>query len=261
MNHPAKIEVGRRIRHHGAFWNDQEGLIVAIQGEPGKNRDQVIGPMTVIRPGACTFDVITFDGVMHRQCRESCIGRPGIGRIDLLDRVHGPAMIERAYRLVDEKKAADEVAAVLEREGFRNAEAARVIVDPPLFYWNGIKDAKGEKIQRAWYSPSSCRDEDEGITIYARDYDQVQREGSRLLRGAQRHRHHDGLLRQRQDPRAAGAPALRPGESRDGRAERAPGKARRQEERPVIEAIRNYTRLRLVAALAAALALYGVMSP
>ena len=23
----------------------------------------------------------------------------------------------------------------------------------PLFYWNGIKDAKGEKLQKCWYSP------------------------------------------------------------------------------------------------------------
>lgn len=167
-----KIEIGRRVRYHGPYWNDHDGLIVAIHGNPGEHADRVVGPMTVVNPKGCTFDVITFDGVMHHACRESCIGSPGIGRIDLLNRVHGAAMIERAHQLVADKIAADALAAQVERVNHEAFEAARVIVDPPLFYWNGIKDAKGEKLQRAHYSGGFyCHLPDGTITIYARDYD------------------------------------------------------------------------------------------
>jgi hypothetical protein len=41
----------------------------------------------------------------------------------------------------------------------------------PLFYWNGLKDAKGDKLQKAHYSAGACSGAPEGtITIYARDY-------------------------------------------------------------------------------------------
>lgn len=39
------------------------------------------------------------------------------------------------------------------------------------FYWNGIKDAKGGKLQRAHYSAGPLHNFPEGtISIYARDY-------------------------------------------------------------------------------------------
>ncbi len=31
-------------------------------------------------------------------------------------------------------------------------EATRVISDAPVFVFNGIKDARGEKLQKAWFS-------------------------------------------------------------------------------------------------------------
>lgn len=41
----------------------------------------------------------------------------------------------------------------------------------PRFYWNGIKDAKGAKLQRAHYNAGPYSRLPEGtITIYARDY-------------------------------------------------------------------------------------------
>ncbi|MBN7138972.1 hypothetical protein A7A76_07675 [Lysobacter enzymogenes] len=47
----------------------------------------------------------------------------------------------------------------------------------PRFYWNGIKDAKGAKLQRAYYSDMGPRPSVSGkypahtISIYARDYE------------------------------------------------------------------------------------------
>lgn len=170
---PLTIELGRRVHFAGCgFGDDCDGVIVAINGVPGAHLDRVVGPMTMVNPNACTFDVITFDGRSWPQCRESSIGRRGIGAITLLDRVHGPAMIERAHRLVAEKKAADALAATIARENFERQEAAREILAPPVFYWNGIKDAKGAKLQRAHYSDSAKSGRPEGtITVYARDYD------------------------------------------------------------------------------------------
>lgn len=169
---PLAIELGRRVHFAGCgFGDDCDGVIVAIKGAPGAHLDRVVGPMTMVNPNACTFDVVTFDGRSWPRCRESSIGRRGIGAITLLDRVHGPAMIERAHRLVAEKKAADALAATIARENFERQEAARVITDPPVFYWNGIKDAKGAKLQRCGYSGGEYRGLPDGtITIHARGY-------------------------------------------------------------------------------------------
>lgn len=170
MHEVPKIEVGRRVRYHRPYGNVIDGLIVEIRGEL-KGRKPSPGPMQVIRHDDATFDVITFDGHLVDNRREHDVGRLGIGGLDLLDRVHGPAMIERAHRLVAERIAADNLAAITARENFEAAEAARVIVDAPIFYWNGIKDAKGDKLQRAHYSAGELYNHPAGtLTIYARDY-------------------------------------------------------------------------------------------
>lgn len=118
---PSAIEIGRRVRYHLPYGNLAEGLIVSVQGQPGgAHRDQVAGPMRVINPSACQFEVITFDG-LHFHCRESSIGRPGIGRVDLLDRVHGLAMIERALELVSERRAREATEAAIARQQFADA--------------------------------------------------------------------------------------------------------------------------------------------
>lgn len=169
------IELGRRVRIHLPYHDIREGLIVAVHGEPGKNRDRVIGPMTMISPGACRFDVVTFDGTRH-DCRESCIGRPGIGRVDLLDRVHGPRLIEVAIRGVGERRTRELLERAKNDQAFREAEAARVIERAPRFYWNGLKDDKGAKLQRAWYSDYGPNGSTTGrypphtIAIYADGY-------------------------------------------------------------------------------------------
>lgn len=92
-------------------------------------------------------------------------------RVILTGPVHGApylAQLEAAAILRDVNgKAAQQVA----RQAFERTEAAREIKVAPLFYWNGIKDAKGEKLQRAWYSDGELISYPAGtITIYARDY-------------------------------------------------------------------------------------------
>lgn len=166
MNHE-KICVGRRVHFAAGYGNiDGDGLIVAVHGEPNPAPPQSFlgGVCRVVRPNDCAVDVILFDGRKLSGILQCGIDAPGIG-IKLLDRVHGPELIEvakrnAAQRAVDEKLAAEAAA-----HAFQKSEAGRVITDPPAFYWNGIKDAKGEKLQKCHYAMTG-----DVITIYARDY-------------------------------------------------------------------------------------------
>lgn len=124
-----KIEVGRRVRIHLAYHQEQEGVIVAVHGEPGKSPDNVIGPMTVCNPNACRFDLVTFEGLQF-DSRESAIGKPGIGRVDLLDRVHGPQLIEVAKRGVIERRTREACKAADDKQRFADA-VERVKADNP----------------------------------------------------------------------------------------------------------------------------------
>lgn len=108
----ATLEVGRRVYYRCGvgFSGSGEGVVVAMHGTPTGDRGQP-GIMQFITPGQMTFDVITFDGVLHSGCREHSIDRQCIGGLVLLDRVHGPAMIERAHCLVAERTAREATAA------------------------------------------------------------------------------------------------------------------------------------------------------
>jgi hypothetical protein len=163
------IEVGRRILYTGDICNPQGfGVITAVHGTPSGVRQA--GVLRVIRPNECTFDVHLFDGRAMSHVHECGLGGPG-ARYQLQDRVHGPALIEVAKRNHAKYVADSEAAVIRARVDFEAAEAARVIEVEPLFYWNGIKDAKGAKLQPCWYSPCGMASVPDGtITIYARDY-------------------------------------------------------------------------------------------
>lgn len=78
---------------------------------------------------------------------------------------------EAAAAAVGKARAA--AAAELQHRQHLASESTRVIAadSAPLFYWNGLKDAKGEKLQKAWYSAGGLIGWPEGtISIYARDY-------------------------------------------------------------------------------------------
>jgi hypothetical protein len=167
---PEKIHVGRLVRFNAGYGNtDGTGAIVAVRGTVNMRPAQNVGIMRVIRADDCEVDVILFDGRMLRGIEQCGIDAPGIG-IKLLDDVlddvsHLPALVAK-------RDAAEAIAAAKARADFETAEAARVITDPPLFYWNGIKDAKGAKLQKVFYSVGGLRSYPEStITIYGRGYE------------------------------------------------------------------------------------------
>lgn len=141
MNEVAnKIEVGRRVRIHLAYGHCPEGVIVAVHGQPGGVQDRRIGPMTVVNPNACRFELVTFNG-MRFDSRESCIGKPGIGRIDLLDKVHGPRMIEVAKAGVIERQAREATEAAIAKQKFADAVEKAKADNPHLLVAEGYAGA------------------------------------------------------------------------------------------------------------------------
>jgi hypothetical protein len=170
MNEP-RIEVGRRVRKHLPYHDQPQGVIVEIHGELQGIKPRP-GPMQLIRPGMATFDVVTFDGRRFNGCREHDVGRLGIGAVDLLDKVHGPALIAKALELHAEREAEDARQRAEAPHRVSMLQASLVLPDQvPLFYWNGLKDAKGAKLQKAYFSAGNYGGFPEGtIAIYARDY-------------------------------------------------------------------------------------------
>lgn len=116
----AQIQIGRRVIHHGAYGARQAGVIVAVRGTPGANLDKRVGIMSFINPNACAFDVVTFDGYRF-ESRESCIDRPGIGCIELLDKVHGPRVIAVAEAAVIERRAREATEAAIAKQKHADA--------------------------------------------------------------------------------------------------------------------------------------------
>lgn len=168
------IEVGRMVRFFAGYGGtDGEGVIVAVHGTPNFAPPVIIqgGAGRVIRDKDCKIDVVLFDGRRLYGIHQCSIDMQGIG-IKLLPRVHGPELIRAALENAAKYEADQALERARARVAFEEAEAARQIVDPPLFYWNGIRDAKGEKLQRAWYSEgrglNGCPAGT--ITIYARDH-------------------------------------------------------------------------------------------
>lgn len=171
------IEVGRRVKFFAGYGGiDGEGLIVAVHGTPNPAPPVTVqgGAGRVIRANDCKVDVILFDGRRLYGIHQCSIDMPGIG-IKLLPRVHGPALIEAAKRNAAKYEADQALERAREAVALEAREAARKIEDPPLFYWNGIRDAKGEKLQRAFYSimeggSVTGRFPPGTISIHARDY-------------------------------------------------------------------------------------------
>jgi hypothetical protein len=169
-----QIKVGRRVRKHLPYHDAPEGVIVEIRGEL-KGRQPRPGVMQIIRADDATFDVVTFDG-RRFTCREHDVGRPGIGCVDLLEKVHGPALIAKALELHAERTAREARERAEAPVRMAEQQAAQVIEQAPLFYWNGIKDAKGARLQRAWYTDYGPGGSVTGrfpahtIGIHARDY-------------------------------------------------------------------------------------------
>lgn len=164
-----KIHIGRVVRFFAGYGGiDGTGAIVAVHGTPS-GRPAATSAIRFIRPDDCRVDVILFDGRRLDDIHECSIDAPGIG-IKLTDETI--ADVSDLPELVAAREAELAMAKAKARAEFEAGEAARQIKQAPVFYWNGIKDAKGAKLQKAHYSMGALRDYPaETITIYARGYD------------------------------------------------------------------------------------------
>lgn len=166
------IVIGRAVRYCAGYGGiDGLGMIVQIHGEPNKEPPRTIGGiMRVISPNDCQVDVILADGRKLKGIRQASIDAPGIG-IKLLDTVYCASEIPKMEQLAFEREVKQQLDAIQARVNMEAREAARVIEKAPIFYYNGIKDAKGEKLQKCWYSASQMINYPAGtITIYAKNY-------------------------------------------------------------------------------------------
>lgn len=164
------IQIGRVVRYFAGYGGtDGLGAIVKVYGTPNLEPRRE-GILRVIRATDCRVDVILFDGRRINDVHQVSIDQPGIG-IKLTDEMVGPDVVEALPAVAAKRDADLALAAILEAQRREAAEAARVITDAPVFYWNGIKDAKGAKLQKCYYSEGPFTNYPEGtITIYARDY-------------------------------------------------------------------------------------------
>lgn len=168
---PSLIEVGRRIHFRAGYGGlDGSGVIVAVNGEPVVPEATRYGMS--LRNGGCGMEVILDDGRTLHDVRQLSLSTVGIG-FELLDStVEQDAIrtlrVRAAQRVVDEQ-----LEAVRRRHEFIRNESLRSITDPPVFYWNGIKDARGRDstLQKASYMLSSDPKLPIGtIKVYAKDY-------------------------------------------------------------------------------------------
>jgi hypothetical protein len=166
------IHAGRIVHYFAGYGGiDGKGVIVKVYGTPNPEPAKVYGGvMRVIRPNDCTVDVILFDGRRINRVNQCGIDAPGIG-IKLTDEVVGEDVVAAMPAVAAKYDADRALEAVLKAQRFEAAEAARVITDAPVFYWNGIKDAKGANLQKCYYSEGPFTGYPEGtISIYGRDY-------------------------------------------------------------------------------------------
>lgn len=167
------------LHRHSALPAD---LLAALQGigvdytgdmanEPGRG--------AIVRTHADQWgqwaDIALEDGREFKSHPVSLIGTPaqrGTGvRIIATGPAHGAPYMAQLAAAAAMRKASEAAAEVVRRETFERSEAARTIDAPPVFHWNGIKDTKGAKLQKCWYSGGELLRHPAGtITIYARDY-------------------------------------------------------------------------------------------
>lgn len=92
-------------------------------------------------------------------------------RVIITGPLHGAPYLAQLQAAATLRTANEKAATQVRRATFEAGEAARVITDAPVFCWNGLKDDKGAKLQKAWFSSGELVGYPSGtITIYARDY-------------------------------------------------------------------------------------------
>lgn len=111
------------------------------------------------------------NGIDARTLATPDMRRGCLYRFILTGQVHGAEYLAQLSAAVATRTASLKARDDVRRSTFEAAESARQITDAPLFYWNGIKDYRGAKLQKAWYRGGELLRHPPGtITIYARDY-------------------------------------------------------------------------------------------
>lgn len=123
-----------------------------------------------------TVDITLEDGRQINRYPAGALGTPAqrrgcAVRVIVTGPAHGAPYLAQLAAAAAMRTASARAAEDVRRQNFEASEAARVITDAPAFYWNGIKDTKGDKLQKCWYSGGKLTNHPDGtITIYARDY-------------------------------------------------------------------------------------------
>lgn len=123
-----------------------------------------------------TADITLEDGRRIQRFQVAGMGTPATRngcakRIIVTGPMHGAPYLAQLETAAILRTQNDKAGAQVARANFEAREAARVITDAPLFFWNGIKDARGEKLQPCHYSDGELINSPAGtLLIYARDY-------------------------------------------------------------------------------------------
>lgn len=177
----ATIELGRRVHYSGDMANRCGDGVIA--SEPGGN-----------------IEVILFDGrrmVVGARSFEPSLGQ----RFHLLDRVHGPALIELAKRQHAQAEAARVVKQEADKVDHAAAVARHIAQNPHLQpaanrHAGAVQAAKNVRLElkRAGIKPRSVRSDHNSMTIYlaAGTSDEQRRQAEAI---ANRHKagHFDGM--------------------------------------------------------------------
>lgn len=143
-----RVQVGQRVHFDAGATQESDGE----------------GAVVAVGPYGC--DVILTDGRKSRGVHVQAADRLGIG-YKLRPGIVSSEILAALQVKAAEYEAACNLQRILRREQMLAREAARVITQAPLFYYNGLRDHKGAKLQPAHY----VENPDHVITIYSRGHD------------------------------------------------------------------------------------------
>lgn len=198
----SQIHVGRRIRYTGDMANlPGEGVIVAVHGEPGQRPAQFLGRGVglVVQTGDCRFDAILFDGRRWDGIHEHSVEGAG-HRFELMERVHGPAMIEAAKRIAaqtEADRAIREAREKLDHEAaIERLKAEHPHLTPSAKYAGGAVVAKNLRaaLKHAGIKAKSVRSDHNSIrVVLAHDVPAGQFEAAKAIGDRFEYGHFDGM--------------------------------------------------------------------
>lgn len=151
--------IGLGIDYTGDMCNPSgRGAIVAVR-EQGRSVDITLDDGRQI-------NAFPFSSLAVEAQRRGCLHR-----IIVTGPLHDALYLAQLASAAAIRTASESAGAQVLRATFVRTESARVIEAAPLFFYNGIKDARGAKLQKCFYSDGQLNSYPSGtLTIYARDY-------------------------------------------------------------------------------------------